>query len=137
LGVAPPEGYASGARLKVNAPPAAGAIVNEQTRVAVDDFIPHRVEPLNIPDFADALPVRHVGGLPEGQRVNVKVIAVDINAGRLDDFAEVVCEPLTRSGQSEIIEAVAFLAAEDPIGMFAVNAASLGYALRFEPDDEL
>ena len=84
--IRPPERRRAADGLQVNPPATAGAIVYEELRMPRQQFVPERVEALDVPDFTDALAVGRIRRPPEGQRVYVEILPVTAQP-ELFDFA--------------------------------------------------
>ena len=133
--IAPPKGDRALNRLQVDPPSAAGAVVDEQPRFAGDHRVPHRVMPFDVADLGHALAVGRVVVAPEGQGVDVEIVAVPVHAELADALDEQVGQPAPRGGVAEL-EQPAAGPAEDELGMFSGDLAAGRHAFRLEPDDE-
>ncbi len=160
-----PQRQAAAQRFDVDAAAAAGAIIDGQSRVASQQFVPERVEPFDPANLGDALTVRRVSGAPEFEWRDVGVVAVPVDAVLGNTRGDEIGEESARGRIAQIKQTVVFddLVAiafvRDPHGVGlrcapVVNAPSFGYfkqplrmltvpgrtfadALRFEPQQEL
>src|SRR5579885_3258552 len=90
LNVTPPEGDTPGDRFQVDSPATTRTVVDDQAGMARQEFIPHRIQPLDVTNFADSDPIRRISGLPERGWPSVEVLAEASDAPCLDDFREEV-----------------------------------------------
>jgi len=66
--------------------------------------------------LGDALPVRRVGRSPEGQRVDVEILPIEVDALLGQELVHVVGEPLPGRGVAQVQKArVAFTALARPV----------------------
>ena len=137
LRVAAPQRVAAADGLQVDPAAAAGAVVDRQARMPLPQFVPHPIEPFDVADLGHALAVGRVGRLPERQRVDVEVVAVDVDAPVADALGEIVGKPLPGGRVAEVEQAVACSRSQHPLGMLLADAALRMYPLRLEPHDEL
>ena len=115
--------------LDVDAPTAAGAVVDEHLREAVEEFVPEAVEASDVADFGDALSVgrvqlRQVGG---GIEVEVLPVAGETETGSevRDGFAHV---------DAPLLVAVVEQRAGEEIGVFFCEVGGRDHTLRLEPE---
>src|ERR1035437_4743139 len=99
-------------------------------------LVPERVMASHILDLRHALAVRGVRLPPVTERVDVEVVAIDVDAEVGDTPRQQVRQPAAGGGVAELEEA-SFVAAEDELGVFAGDLGAGRHALRLEPDDEL
>ncbi|OPZ95271.1 MAG: hypothetical protein BWY71_02288 [Planctomycetes bacterium ADurb.Bin412] len=77
-------------------PAAAGTGVDHHARMTPLKFIPIGQITFNIADFGDSLPVLSIVISPEGQRINVIILTIQIDFLFGDDFAHLVGNPSHR-----------------------------------------
>ena len=141
--VAPPELHRAPLRLQVDAPPAAGAVVDVHPGLAGVDRVPHGVEPLDVANLRQPLAIRRLVLAPTGQRLHVEVGTKPVHAKLADAPDQQLGHPLPGFGIAQVEQSPVGgpagdneLAGEQKVGMLAGNLAADGHPLRLEPDDE-
>ena len=134
--VAAQQRHGTAESLQIIAPAAAGAGVNIHRGVAAEQFIPESQIARDVFDLGDALAIRTVVGAPAGQRVEVEVLAIDINALAGQQTVNPREGPLPCVGIAQVQEPAAF-AAQDPLGVLLGEPGTGGDARGLKPDIEL
>ena len=80
LVVAAPERNAAADGFQVNAPPAAGAVVYQQSRMPPQQFVPEFVVAFDVANLSHTLTIRRIRRAPIRQRIKVEILAVAVNA---------------------------------------------------------
>ena len=136
-GVAPPQRHATHASLQVDATAAAGTVVDPEPRMAGAQLVPHRIQPFDVADLRDALAVGRVGLAPEGQRIDVEVVPIHVQAELADLPRQEVGEPAPGDRIAELKQAVLVgTSLKDELAMLAGDLRSAGHALGLKPEDE-
>src|ERR1022692_3063391 len=115
-GVTMPERHGAVTAFEVNAPSAAGAVIDGQAGVPGEQLVPKRVVAFHILYLRHAHPVRGVGLPPEAKGIDVEVVAIGVDPVVGDAARQQVREPAAGSRVTELEEA-AFVAAEDEFGV--------------------
>ncbi len=119
---------------QVVAAPARGARVDQHPGMAAAQLVPVRQVAADVVVLGDPLAVLGVVLPPQVQRVDVEVLAVEVDALRGDELVDVVGQPLAGLGVAEV-EQAAVGAAEDPLGVVFGQPRAAVDALRLEPHD--
>ena len=123
--VGPPEGRGAADGFEVDAPPAAGAIINDQSGMAPQQSIPKRIEPFDMPDLRNALAIRRVGGVPEGQGIHIEILAIAAQAELIDSAGDEIGDKLARLRVAEVEEDSVAPGVEEPVMVLRVPHGAL------------
>ena len=98
-------------------------------------FVPVAEVSLDVKVLGDPLPVGPVVCTPIRQRIDVEILAVEIDALRLDEAVEVRDGPALDFRIAEVQQA-ATRSAQDPLGVFCRQPRARSHALGLVPEDK-
>jgi hypothetical protein len=102
LNIASPERNASTDGLQIDASATASAIVDQQTRVTVEEFVPEEIQPFDVFDFGDPLAIRCVIFTPVGQGHDVKILSIAVDSIFFDFGGDQIRQPSACFGQPQV-----------------------------------
>ena len=83
-------------RLKIIAPAAGGAGVDQHPGMSLAQFVPKRQVPFHVADLSHPLAIGCVGLAPEIEGIHVEILSVQIDSFISDQPVDVVNQPLPR-----------------------------------------
>ncbi len=130
-------------RLQVVAAPTGGAAINQHPRVAAAQLVPEAQVALHVLVLGHALAVGGVMPAPVRQRVEVMVLAVQVNALLREHAVHMIGQPLTGRGVAQVQQAVLRLVrrharlVDEPFGVLRLQPRAIRDALGLEPQERL
>src|SRR5262245_9647895 len=133
--VGAPERCGASNRFQVDAPSAAGAVIDDQPGIALEQRIPESIQAFDVADLGHALAVGGIGGGPKWQRVDIEVLPITAEPELFDFIANEIGEELASLRVAEVEQEIV-TTAEQPVAMFFVPGCVFENAFRFEPEHQ-